>query len=521
MSDSNWGKGVINGIGWGQLATNDIGAGSIYSVSHSGETLLIGTSAAFSYSANTFTQADPDPTPTITGTTGGTFSGTSGLVFVSTSTGQIDLSASSIASHVVTYTVNGVTADFSLSVTAAPYQPFQMQFEVESGVSETITILGVFGSSFFIDWGDGFTETNTGGNNRLVSHTYNDGTYNDVTNPTVSIGSESDTGPLNRLKFRGGSGPELLDIKNWGQSKWTNFADAFRTCNNPAFQISATNTPDLSLLTAPNTSYFSTMFYQSTINSSNLINWDVSNVQKFNSMFYGASQFNQDISGWDVSSATSMQGLFLSASSFNQDISGWDVSNVSVFQEMFQSASSFNQDISSWDVSSATTMHQMFQSASSFNQDISGWNTSLVTNMERVFQAASQFNQNLNSWNVSNVTNMLAMFWQASNFNQNLSDWQITSLSNARLVFNSSAMTTENYTDTIVGWAVYVYNNSGTPSSVNMTSNSKTFDGTRTSDYASGQTYATKYGSNWTATGWSDAQDAFDYLTTTLSWTIN
>jgi len=166
-------------------------------------------------------------------------------------------------------------------------------------------------------------------------------------------------------------------------------------------------------------------------------------------------------------------------------------------------------------------MFQMFRSASSFNQDISGWNTSLVTNMERVFQAASQFNQNLNSWNVSNVTNMLAMFWQASNFNQNLSDWQITSLSNARLVFNSSAMTTENYTDTIVGWAVYVYNNSGTPSSVNMTSNSKTFDGTRTSDYASGQTYATKYGSNWTATGWSDAQDAFDYLTTTLSWTIN
>ena len=401
------------------------------------------------------------------------------------------------------------------------FQPFQMQFEVASGVSKTITILGVNGASFYIDWGDGFTETNTGSNNRLVSHTYNDGTYNDVTNPTVSIGSESDTGPLSRLKFRGGSGPELLDIKNWGQSKWTNFADAFRTCNNPAFQISATNTPDLSLLTAPNTSYFSTMFYQSTINSSNLINWDVSNVQKFNSMFYGASQFNQDISGWDVSSATSMLSLFKSAPNFNQDISGWDVSNVSVFQEMFYNASSFNQDISSWDVSSATTMFQMFRSASSFNQDISGWNTSLVTNMERVFQAASQFNQNLNSWNVSNVTNMLAMFWQASNFNQNLSDWQITSLSNARLVFNSSAMTTENYTDTIVGWAVYVYNNSGTPSSVNMTSNSKTFDGTRTSDYASGQTYATKYGSNWTATGWSDAQDAFDYLTTTLSWTIN
>jgi len=135
MSDSNWGKGAINGIGWGQLATNDIGAGSIYSVSHSGETALIGVSAAFSYSASTFTQADSDPTPTITGTTGGTFSGTSGLVFVSTSTGEIDLSASSIASHVVTYTVNGVSADFSLSVTAAPFSN-QFSFDFD-GIDES------------------------------------------------------------------------------------------------------------------------------------------------------------------------------------------------------------------------------------------------------------------------------------------------------------------------------------------------------------------------------------------------
>ena len=134
MSDSNWGKGAINGIGWGQLATNDIGAGSIYSVSHSGETALIGVSAAFSYSASTFSQDDADPTPTITGTTGGTFSGTSGLVFVSTSTGEIDLSASSVASHIVTYTVSGVSADFNLSVTAPAFAN-QFSFEFD-GIDE-------------------------------------------------------------------------------------------------------------------------------------------------------------------------------------------------------------------------------------------------------------------------------------------------------------------------------------------------------------------------------------------------
>jgi len=37
--------------------------------------------ATFSYSANSYTPTDPDPTPTITGLTGGTFSAGSGLVF--------------------------------------------------------------------------------------------------------------------------------------------------------------------------------------------------------------------------------------------------------------------------------------------------------------------------------------------------------------------------------------------------------------------------------------------------------
>jgi len=119
---NGWGQAAKNNTnGFGKLATNNIGAGSIYDSSYAGDTALIGVSAAFSYSAASFTQADSNPTPTITGTTGGTFSGTSGLVFVSTSTGEINLSASTIAAHVVTYTVDGVSADFSLSVTSAAY----------------------------------------------------------------------------------------------------------------------------------------------------------------------------------------------------------------------------------------------------------------------------------------------------------------------------------------------------------------------------------------------------------------
>ena len=65
--------------------------------------------AGFSYSASSYEPTDADPTPTITGLTGGTFSAGSGLVFVDSgtntgsSTGEIDLSASTLASYTITY----------------------------------------------------------------------------------------------------------------------------------------------------------------------------------------------------------------------------------------------------------------------------------------------------------------------------------------------------------------------------------------------------------------------------------
>ena len=124
---NGWGKGAQNNTnGWGKSGTNNIGYGAIYESSAAGDTSIIGTSAAFLYSKSSYNQGEADPTPTITGTAGGSFNASANVVFVDTgtfnsSTGQIDLSATSIGSHIITYTVNGVQSGQTVGVTAVPY----------------------------------------------------------------------------------------------------------------------------------------------------------------------------------------------------------------------------------------------------------------------------------------------------------------------------------------------------------------------------------------------------------------
>lgn len=92
------------------------------------------TSAAFSYAKNSYHQDETDPTPTITGTTGGTFSATPSGLSINASTGTIDLSASTIQPYTITYTVDGVSANFNLSVTASPFiaNTYSMNFDSAS-----------------------------------------------------------------------------------------------------------------------------------------------------------------------------------------------------------------------------------------------------------------------------------------------------------------------------------------------------------------------------------------------------
>src|SRR5690606_40664457 len=62
--------------------------------------------ASFSYASSSYCTSASDPTPTISGATGGTFSSTAGLS-INASTGQIDVSASTPGTYTVTYTTAG------------------------------------------------------------------------------------------------------------------------------------------------------------------------------------------------------------------------------------------------------------------------------------------------------------------------------------------------------------------------------------------------------------------------------
>ena len=136
------------------------------------------TSAAFSYAKSSYHQGEADPTPTITGTAGGTFSATPSGLSINTSTGTIDLDASTIQSYTVTYTVSGVSSSQSLAVTASPFiaNNFSMQFDaassqyIDAGNPTSLQITGALTISAWVKFTGSdmalVTKANTSGTDR-------------------------------------------------------------------------------------------------------------------------------------------------------------------------------------------------------------------------------------------------------------------------------------------------------------------------------------------------------------------
>ena len=152
-----WGQGAVNNSNdWGKAkanSTNNFGA--VYDDSPSGDTNIAGGTGVVSitYPNSAYCGGASDPTPTITDNVGvGTFSSTTGLVFVSTTTGEVDLSASTDgATYVITYTdTDSATATFNFTITAFDDATFSYTYSsyAQNLPDPTPTITGLTGGTF-------------------------------------------------------------------------------------------------------------------------------------------------------------------------------------------------------------------------------------------------------------------------------------------------------------------------------------------------------------------------------------
>ncbi len=255
------------------------------------------------------------------------------------------------------------------------------------------------------------------------------------------------------------------DINSWDVSKGTDFSAMF-------FGAEVFNQPLNNWDVSKGTNFYGMFAFAYAFNQ-NINSWDVSKGEDFAAMFWEAKAFNKPLNSWDVSSGTSFRAMFDDAEAFNQPLNSWDVSNGVDFNSMFNNAIVFNQSLN-WNVSKGEDFGAMFNGAKAFNQPLNSWNVSKGTNFSLMFAQADVFNQPLSNWDVSKGTDFSFMFNGASHFDQNLGTWNLASavddgrtnndLTGLRQMLNHTALSCENYTSTLQGWA----NNSATPSNLQL-----------------------------------------------------
>lgn len=419
----------------------------------------------------------------------------------------------------------------------------------QSGVSNSdqfqLPLISAGTLDFTVIWGDGTQDIITSYNQAETLHTYpSSGTY--------TIGIRANTEPLKGFKFdAGGDKFKMANIVNWGGSNFRlDQQEAFYGCSN--MTCTATDAP---LITA---TIFYRMFRGCANFNGDLSNWDVSNVTSFNQMFYSCTPFTgKGLENWDISSADAIEYMFYNCPNFNGQVGGWDTSGVTTMRHTFRLCSIFNQDISSWDTSLVAYMNNMFEGASEFNQPLNSWDVSSCVNFASMFKNAIKFNQPLNNWTIKNDAeiDMNAMFFNANRFNQDVSMWDVSRVRYMQYMFfscadmsfgfdgwdtssvdnfygfadymdvldtsfgyldvssainigsfknNGQTISTENYNNTLIGWAAQNVNPNLTTSFGNATYSYSAFDARNT---------LTSAPNNWTITdgGYVPTDNAFQF----------
>jgi surface protein len=158
------------------------------------------------------------------------------------------------------------------------------------------------------------------------------GTFTTGTNTTRTI-TGLPTGATIRLRIKStnlqafstlqiADNVRLVDVEQWGTTKWSTMAAAIWGCSNLT-NITATDIPDLSTTDIKMENMFQSC---SKLNGpSNIGSWDVSKARNMTSMFTGCGSFNQNIGNWNTANVVSMHNMFGSCNAFNQNLGSWTI----------------------------------------------------------------------------------------------------------------------------------------------------------------------------------------------------
>ena len=217
-----------------------------------------GARLAIQYSAARFCEDGTDPIPGITGDTGGTFSSTTGLVFISTSTGQVDLSASTAGTYVVTYTdPSSNTATTSISIDTIPVVSAGADVAICTGNSTVLTATGATTylwstgattASITVDPTTNTTFTVTGYNGACSATDSVDVTVNPLPSVSISgtltycIGSNTTLDAGSFVSYLWSTGATTQTISATAGSYTVTVTDS-NGCSNTSAQVTVTELP--------------------------------------------------------------------------------------------------------------------------------------------------------------------------------------------------------------------------------------------------------------------------------------
>ncbi len=305
------------------------------------------------------------------------------------------------------------------------HDPFSATWNTSKVGSAPNTIVLPITGTYFVEWGDGFSNTS------VNTHVYGTpGIY------TINISNIAITG----FRFNnGGDKLKIININRWGDLRVGDSGNYFHGCTN----LNSTATDNLDLT---GTTDLSSMFYTAINFNGNINGWNTENITNMQQMFLGATNFNQPIGNWNTGKVTNMASMFIAATNFNQPIGNWNTGNVTNMNQMFYQATNFNQNIGNWSTRNVTDMGSMFYEATAFNQNLTGWNTGKVTVMSGMFQLATSFNGNITGWNTSAAITMNSMF-AGTIFNQNINGWNTTNVVSMSNTFGGATAFNQNLTN--------------------------------------------------------------------------